>query len=1016
MIETSVRSVTANQGKNGGQDVAGATLLSADPSRLTFTANVVDQVLTLRNNSSELTVAFKMRTSEPKYFRVKPATGLIPPKGVVKVAVTFKTEGNAEPLLNAAVRFQVRHVFLTSVEAAMPLDTKHELWEAPWVKQRAKRLLIEVDATSSPSPRAKRQHESQPKHPSPIASTSPTRSSVEGVPPLHLRDLLVKNASKGGGAALSGEEIALLRETRNSLVPEEWQRWLLWAQAERRRRRPQTSISGGKSTASSEANMSVFTPLGTTPTAAASNIVQAESGRWASISPRYALFKAATQSVAPRATASISTTIPGSTRRGGDNRVIAAHNNGAESRGIEALRKSSEHPSRENKPKSAYIEAAHKVIDIVDNTDERLRPSELQAKSSSRASSAGQVQHALDNNGSPPTYNAHGLSSATAALSEILLALESSTRRRTPADVMKLCASAIVVTQTAMKTLEDTARANDAHAARVLEKAKKVAACTIGVRSSVTGLRIDLKECFDGVRSDLERLKGVVLASGKRRRHQPEKPSKDTSSLFHIWCNLVHSPNSSSPRLNNEAVRVSVSHAAETGVKFVSLESPKGQLAFQFEAVLQGPLSGCGKRAMDAALPLVRSWLSSSTPAPSILTFISLGGGRGALVPRGAVFSGASPLDRGLISHLLESVFSTPSRQMTVSAYHLLGESATNVLSDSASGHVVATSLADWERVAAAITTRTALLADRYGGRDTAREVAVSHPHSMTILRLGLQVEDEPNSGVRKVLYFIEMPSLDPPSQSALSLADRDTYEAHTSSISLRHYMESLLRIKKSHSHPLSSILLEDKVDQLPLPPPVLSDRKVPVMSWLSEALGKLSNVVLIASIGNGSAQRVRDDAEATLLFTEALDNGIGGLDDEGYKPFPPPPPSMTPAQFTSMNGYDYEDAAYSNGHSIAAPSPAISTSRPRERLILTGTLSGTPRQIATASRSGASTKRQLMIQTSPQRSAASSPGRGIADTSRSRNGVGDKLASTASSRSSGPQFHFGSAKRVGHQ
>ncbi|XP_014208541.1 motile sperm domain-containing protein 2 isoform X2 [Copidosoma floridanum] len=76
-----------------GDKLPDQALLSVEPEVLTFTKSgndVISKTITLKNNSSESNVTYKIKTTSPEKFKVRPNTGILLPSQSVSVTITLQ--------------------------------------------------------------------------------------------------------------------------------------------------------------------------------------------------------------------------------------------------------------------------------------------------------------------------------------------------------------------------------------------------------------------------------------------------------------------------------------------------------------------------------------------------------------------------------------------------------------------------------------------------------------------------------------------------------------------------------------------------------------------------------------------------------------------------------------------------------------------------------------------------------------------------------------------------------------
>lgn len=95
-------------------------LLNVQPGELKFPFELKKQIstsLTLENVTSEH-VAFKVKTTSPKKYCVRPNTGVIPPQSSMEVVVTMQAQKEVPPDLQCKDKFLVQGVLMPGASAA----------------------------------------------------------------------------------------------------------------------------------------------------------------------------------------------------------------------------------------------------------------------------------------------------------------------------------------------------------------------------------------------------------------------------------------------------------------------------------------------------------------------------------------------------------------------------------------------------------------------------------------------------------------------------------------------------------------------------------------------------------------------------------------------------------------------------------------------------------------------------------------------------------------------------------
>jgi len=114
--------------------------LRVSPKELNFPPplnRVITNNLKLQNTSTEYSIAYKVKTTAPQRYCVRPNTGVLPPRETVEVQVLLNYIKDAPPTLDCKDKFQIQSIILKDPHA----DVK-EVWanakEEDIVKQKLK--------------------------------------------------------------------------------------------------------------------------------------------------------------------------------------------------------------------------------------------------------------------------------------------------------------------------------------------------------------------------------------------------------------------------------------------------------------------------------------------------------------------------------------------------------------------------------------------------------------------------------------------------------------------------------------------------------------------------------------------------------------------------------------------------------------------------------------------------------------------------------------------------------------
>eukprot|EP00475_Leptophrys_vorax_P036099 TRINITY_DN6035_c0_g1_i1.p1 TRINITY_DN6035_c0_g1~~TRINITY_DN6035_c0_g1_i1.p1 ORF type:complete len:251 (-),score=35.66 TRINITY_DN6035_c0_g1_i1:200-952(-) len=152
-------------------------ILSVQPSELKFPFELRKQVSTslrLVNVTSEY-VAFKVKTTSPKKYCVRPNTGLVPPQSSTEVVVTMQAQKEMPPDLQCKDKFLVQSVL---VPASASKDTSQDFFNKENGRQvhEVKLRVVYVAPPQPPSPVAESAEEG-------AISPSPFPPTTKGLAP-----------------------------------------------------------------------------------------------------------------------------------------------------------------------------------------------------------------------------------------------------------------------------------------------------------------------------------------------------------------------------------------------------------------------------------------------------------------------------------------------------------------------------------------------------------------------------------------------------------------------------------------------------------------------------------------------------------------------------------------------------------------------------------------------------------------------------------------------------------------
>eukprot|EP00897_Mesotaenium_endlicherianum_P009330 jgi/Mesen1/8425/ME000472S07785 len=156
-------------------------LLSIQPAELKFPFELKKQIscsLRVINVSSEY-VAFKVKTTSPKKYCVRPNTGIVPPQSSAEVIVTMQAQREAPPDMQCKDKFLVQSVIVP--QGSSSKDLTQDMWSKEAGKEvvEAKLRVVYVAPPQPPSPVAESAEEGL-MSPSPFKNDSLDRFDLNG--------------------------------------------------------------------------------------------------------------------------------------------------------------------------------------------------------------------------------------------------------------------------------------------------------------------------------------------------------------------------------------------------------------------------------------------------------------------------------------------------------------------------------------------------------------------------------------------------------------------------------------------------------------------------------------------------------------------------------------------------------------------------------------------------------------------------------------------------------------------
>ncbi|KAJ4800361.1 Vesicle-associated protein 1-1 [Rhynchospora pubera] len=197
---------------------SGNDLLEIDPLELKFPFELKKQIscsLQLRNKTDDY-VAFKVKTTSPKKYCVRPNSGIVPPRSTADVVVTMQAQKEAPPDMQCKDKFLVQSVIVNEGANAKEITPDMFSKESGNVVDEVKLRVAYVAPPRPPSP----VHEGSEEGSSPRASLS-DNGHLTASEFSFSTNAYSEQKSDGEPENQSSEELALisrLTEEKNSIV------------------------------------------------------------------------------------------------------------------------------------------------------------------------------------------------------------------------------------------------------------------------------------------------------------------------------------------------------------------------------------------------------------------------------------------------------------------------------------------------------------------------------------------------------------------------------------------------------------------------------------------------------------------------------------------------------------------------------------------------------------------------------------------------------------------------------
>ncbi|KAL9246829.1 hypothetical protein vseg_020320 [Gypsophila vaccaria] len=129
-------------------------LLSIEPLELKFTFELKKQIASSLKlyNKTDNYVAFKVKTTNPKKYCVRPNTGVVSPRSTCDIVVTMQAQKEAPPDMQCRDKFLLQSVIAPHGAAAKDITAEMFSKEAGHVVEECKLKVVYVPPPQPPSP------------------------------------------------------------------------------------------------------------------------------------------------------------------------------------------------------------------------------------------------------------------------------------------------------------------------------------------------------------------------------------------------------------------------------------------------------------------------------------------------------------------------------------------------------------------------------------------------------------------------------------------------------------------------------------------------------------------------------------------------------------------------------------------------------------------------------------------------------------------------------------------------
>ncbi|URE32774.1 Ribosome biogenesis protein BMS1, partial [Musa troglodytarum] len=174
-------------GLRGGSEMSSGELLEIDPLELQFPFELKKQIscsLQLANKSDDY-VAFKVKTTSPKKYCVRPNAGVVLPRSTCVVIVTMQAQREAPPDMQCKDKFLVQSVIVDQGATTKDITTEMFSKESGNVVDEVKLRVAYVSPPQPPSPVPEGSEEGSSPRPSVSDNGNPNASELLAVGILH---------------------------------------------------------------------------------------------------------------------------------------------------------------------------------------------------------------------------------------------------------------------------------------------------------------------------------------------------------------------------------------------------------------------------------------------------------------------------------------------------------------------------------------------------------------------------------------------------------------------------------------------------------------------------------------------------------------------------------------------------------------------------------------------------------------------------------------------------------------